>query len=354
MAIRLGIIGAGAIGRVHANAAKEVAGIEATCVADVNGTAAKSFASDLGVPEVSTDPSAMLASGDIDAVVIGVPNRFHAPLAIEALNAGKHVLLEKPMALTVAECDAVNAAAAESKAILQMGFVHRYSAVANTARQLVAAGRLGDIYHAKANCYRRRGIPGLGGWFTTKAMSGGGPLIDLGVHILDLMTHLMGDLEPVRVSGKVYANFGKDMKKYVYESMWAGPPKLDGVCDVEDSAHAFIRFKGGVTLEMNTTWAGNFVDGALPNVLAMLGTKGGLTFQLGGDRVDLATEEDGFNVDVTPKLKQVTPFVEQMKTFAKSIEAGKAPAADGHAGRRVQALLDAIYESSERDREVEL
>lgn len=354
MAIRLGIVGAGAIGRVHADAAKEVDGIDVACVADVNGAAAKTFASDLGVPEVSTDPNAMLVSDEVDAVVIGVPNKFHAPLAIEALQAGKHVLLEKPMALSAKECEAVNAAAANSKAILQMGFVQRYTAVANTARQLVQAGRLGDIYHAKANYYRRRGIPGLGGWFTNKALSGGGPLIDLGVHILDLMMHLMGDLEPVRVSGKVYANFGKDMKNYVYESMWAGPPKFDGVCDVEDSAHALIRFKGGATLEMNTTWAGNFVDDKLPNVLAMLGNKGGLTFQLAGDRVDLATEEDGFNVDVAPKLREVAPFAEQMKTFVHAIEAGKSPAADGKAGQRVQAVIDAIYESSERDQEVEL
>src|SRR5690606_17392739 len=157
------------------------------------------------------------------------------PLSVAALKAGKDVLVEKPMGLNANECREMNAAAKAKDRILQVGFVQRYSSVATTVKKFVDAGRLGNIYHAKANYYRRRGIPGLGGWFTTKALSGGGPLIDLGVHVIDLITYLMGSVRPVRVSGKVYANFGKRMKDYVFESMWAGPPRLDGVCDVEDA-----------------------------------------------------------------------------------------------------------------------
>ena len=213
-------------------------------------------------------------SSDVDAIVVAVPNKFHKDIAIAALTAGKDVLLEKPMALNAAECREINAAAKKSGKILQMGMVQRFSPTANTASALIKAGRLGNVYHAKSNIYRRRGIPGLGGWFTTKALSGGGPLIDLGVHILDLSLFLMDFPKPLRVSGKVYDNFGKDMKNYVYESMWAGPPKYDGTFDVEDSAHAMIRFEGGLTMEFNATWAGNFPDGSVNSLNRILRRQG--------------------------------------------------------------------------------
>ena len=214
------------------------------------------------------------------------------------------------------------------------------------------AGRLGTLYHLKANYYRRRGIPGLGGWFTTRALSGGGPLIDLGVHVIDLVLYLAGYPDPLRASGKVYANFGPRMRKYVYEDMWAGPPRFKGKCDVEDSAHALIRLDGGISFEMNTTWAGNFPDDSVNNLIGLFGDRGGLTFQLGGDTVKLATEEDGHNVDVTPKLRSAAPFEQQLRTFAHNVKTRTAPHASGRCGQIVQAVLDAIYKSSEQDREV--
>jgi predicted dehydrogenase len=235
-----------------------------------------------------------------------------------------------------------------------VGFTHRYSSVAVAAKSFIDAGRLGKVYHAKANYYRRRGIPGLGGWFTTKALSGGGPLIDLGVHIIDLSTYLMGFPKPVRVSGKVYANFGKRMKKYVYESMWAGPPRFDGVCDVEDAAHALVRFEGGLTLEMNTTWAMNYSDETLPNVIGLFGDQGGLTFGLGGSDLKLAYEDQGHNVDTMPLLRKTDPFADQLRTFIGHCEKRTQPHASGQSGQVVQSILDAIYQSSAKDREVEV
>jgi len=353
MGIRIGIVGAGAIGNVHIGAAKE-AGIPIAAVADIDEKLAKETAQKNGIPRALSSADELFASKDIDAVIIGVPNKFHAPLTIAALQAGKDVMVEKPMALNVAECKAMNAAATKHKRILQVGFVSRYSAAATKARDMVCRGRLGKVYHAQANYYRRRGVPGLGGWFTTKAMSGGGPLIDLGPHLIDLSLFVMNFPKPVRVSGKVYANFGCRMKNYVFESMWAGPPRLDGVCDVEDAAHALIRFEDGATLEVNTTWAGNFPDDAMPNNMVFMGDKAGLSFQLGGETLKMATEDDGCNVDVTPKLAPVSRCAEQIKAFVHSVETRSTPRATGEQGQTVQSLLDAIYESSQKDREVEL
>lgn len=353
MAVKIGIIGAGAIGGVHLDAVKK-AGFRTLAIADPDAGAVKRRAQEYDIPNAFNDPQKLLAMDDINAVIVAVPNKFHAPLSIAALNAGKDVLVEKPMGLNAGECRQMNEAAAKNKRVLQVGFVQRYSAVATTVKQFVGGGRLGHVYHAKANYYRRRGIPGLGGWFTTKAMSGGGPLIDLGVHVIDLVTYLMGSPKPVRVSGKVYSNFGRRMKDYLYESMWAGPPRLEGTFDVEDAAHALVRFEGGVTLEVNTTWAMNFPTGALPNVMGLFGDKGGATFQLGGSEVKIATEEEGHNVDIVPALRSVEPFVLQAKEFVRNCEERTQPHASGQAGQVVQSILDAIYESSEKDREVEL
>lgn len=353
MGIKLGIVGAGGIARAHLSAAKSV-GVMVTAIADVSDDAAKTTAGEFNIPETYSDPAKMFAAADIDAVVIGAPNKFHKGLAMAALRAGKDVLLEKPMAMNVAECRAINAAVKKSGRILQMGFVQRYSAVAGTAKAFIDAGRLGRVYHIKTNYYRRRGIPGLGGWFTTRATSGGGPLIDLGVHILDLALYLMNYPAPRRASGKAYCHFGAPMKNYLYESMWAGPPRLKGTCDVEDSAHAFIRLDGGVSLEMNATWAGNFPEGSVSNIIGFFGDKGGITFQLGGDTLKLATEENGHNVDIVPKLRPCDPFNEQMKTFAHHVETRTPPHASGAHGQIVQSIIDAIYESSDKDREVEI
>ncbi len=353
MAVRLGVVGVGGIGQVHLDAARD-AGVPVVAVADINEVAARQTASDRNIPEAFGDPQKLFESSAVDAVVIATPNAFHASLTIAALKAGKDVLVEKPMALTLAECDEMIAIAQANQRILQVGFVNRFTKVANTARAYVDAGRLGNIYHAKANYYRRRGIPGLGTWFTTKALSGGGPLIDLGVHIVDLIMHLMHFPRVTRVSGKVYANFGNRMKNYLYEEMWAGPPRYEGVCDVEDSAHGFIRFENGATLEINTAWAGNFPENSVSNLIGLFGDKGGMTFQLNGKELRIATEDSGHNVDIVPALRAGGTFDAQVKAFAESCANRTPPFATAEQGRYVQQIINALYESSERDREIEL
>ena len=353
MTVRLGLIGVGAIGQVHLGAARG-AGVKIAAVADLNEDQAGRIAKEFDIPRVHFDPQALIDSDEVDAVIVAVPNLHHAPLAIAAMQAGKDVLVEKPMALTVAECDRMLDAARRHDRVLQVGFVERGSAVAETARAFIESERLGRLYHIKANYYRRRGIPGLGGWFTTKAMSGGGPLIDIGVHVIDLVMHLAGFPKVKRVSGQVYANFGPRMKNYVFENMWAGPPRLDGVCDVEDAAHALVRLEGGVTMELNAAWAGNFPAGSVQNLLGLFGDKGGITFQLAGDEVRIATEEQGHNVDLIPALRPAEKFQQQLKRFVHSVKTREKPFATGEEGRAVQSIIEAVYRSSEAGREVEV
>ncbi len=353
MSTRLGIVGVGNIGQVHLRAARD-ARLPVAAVADLNHELARAIAKEFEVPHAFADAKELFRQADVDAVIVAVPNHAHAALSIAAMEAGKDALVEKPMAMNVAECDAMIEAAARHGRILQVGFVERCSAVAHAARSFIEAGALGKLYHLKANYYRRRGIPGLGGWFTTKAMSGGGPLIDIGVHAIDLVMHLAGFPEARRVSGQVHASFGPRMKNYLYEDMWAGPPNFEGRFDVEDAAHALVRFDGGLTLELNATWAGNFPNDSTRNLIGLFGDRGGITFQLGGQELRLATEMHGHNVDIAPALRPVDRFQEQLKHFVQSVETRQTPLAPGVQGRAVQRIIEAVYQSSQAGREVEL
>ena len=352
--MRLGILGAGAIGAKHAEAAAN-SGVEVACVVDRDTARAAEVASVHGA-ESAGEPESLWKDASIDAVVIGVPNSFHKPLAIEAMRAGKDVLLEKPMALSAAECDELIAVAKETGRLLQIGYVHRYTAVGAAAKRVVDSGNLGDVYHAKAHLYVRRGIPGLGGWFTTKALSGGGCLIDLGVHLLDLSLHLMGQPTAVSVSGKAYSKFGVKLEDYVYESMWAGPPKFDGVFDVDDHATAMITFDSGATLDLQVTWACNLPDGTTPDsLMAFLGDRGGLSFELFGDHLKLRHEVAGRNADSRLALPEADQMAAQMADFAEAVAARKhRVGATPAEGRKVQALVDAIYASSDENAPVSL
>ncbi|MFO0783324.1 MAG: Gfo/Idh/MocA family oxidoreductase [Phycisphaerales bacterium] len=357
MAFNLGIIGAGAIGNVHADTAVR-AGINVAGVWDVQPTKGAAFGSKHKGAKVCGSITELLAIKEIPAVVVAVPNNLHAEVAIQALEAGKIVFLEKPMALNAAECDRILQALDTTKGRLQMGFVCRGTPASSTVKHFIQAGRFGRIYHLKASLYRRRGVPGLGGWFTTKSQSGGGPLIDLGVHVLDLALYLAGNATPQRVSGATYANFGVRMKDYVYTDMWAGPPKLGGVFDVEDHATALIRCAGGLTIELNVTWAMNVPESKVMNGMTVFGDQGGCFFPIFGREVTIATEAERRVVDLTPEISagntEHAAWDAQYRMFSKLVLEGTPPHADARAGRMVQAVLDAVYESSAAGREVDV
>ncbi len=352
MSIGVGLIGAGAIAEVHAAHVGQ-AGMHIAGVYDVDETKAAKLAEQYDVKPAKSQET-LLADKSIDAVVIAVPNKFHAPVAIAAMQAGKDVLLEKPMAVSVAECDRIVATCTSTKRILQMGFINRCLPCTLAAMHFIREGRLGQIYHAKAAFCRRRGIPGLGGWFTTKEMSGGGPLIDLGVHVIDLAWHLAGRPTPLRASGACYSKFGSPIEEYTYSEMWAGPPRREGVFDVEDAATGVLRFDTGMTLQVDAVWAANLPDDVLKDGVMLWGEKGGLFMNHMTGELRLVFEDAGHVVQVQPEYPKTNAWVTQCERFRKAIETRTQPDASAAQGRTVQAMLDALYRSAREEREVEL
>ncbi len=358
MGLRLGIIGSGSIGTMHAEMATAV-GTQVVAVCDKRPERAKKLAAKIDGAVAAASADELLARRDVDAVVVCVPNDRHKPLALKAIAAGKDLLLEKPMALNVAECDEIIAAAKKSDRIVQMGFVCRCAPTSVAIREMIRAGRFGEIYHAKAILHRRRGVPGLGRWFTTKAKSGGGVLIDLGVHVIDLVTYLADRPRAVRVSGHCTSRFGTPIERYVYDEMWAGPPNPEGVFDVEDGATALIRFDSGLTLDLSVSWAANLPETVLPDGIILFGEKAGCYFDVWGERVEIATEQDGYLVDLKPRIHTAgTTWADgwqrQHRIFAANVQSRRAPDASLADGRAVQQILEAIYASSDAGREVEI
>ena len=354
---RLGLVGAGGIGEVHADAAMR-AGWTVAAVVDMDSTRGQALAAKHSGCRASTDLDGLLADRSLDAIAIATPNVTHRPIAEAALAAGFHVLLEKPAGMNASECDRLEAAEQASGRVLQIGLVCRSTPVAHAVRSIVASGRLGTIYQARAALHRRRGIPGLGGWFTDRSKSGGGPLIDLGVHVIDLVLHVLGQPRALRASGATYAHFGHDIERYVHLEMWGGPPRAGGVFDVEDHASAMVRFEGGLTFEVDVAWAANLPDGAVRDGIVLLGDRGGLFFEPLGREVKIATEEDGHLIDVQPLLSPEdagqAAWRRQYEAFAAAIRGEGKPAATVAECRRTQAIIDAIYRSAAESREVEV
>ncbi|WP_018132136.1 Gfo/Idh/MocA family protein [Effusibacillus pohliae] len=357
--LRIGLIGAGGIARQrHLPGCAALPETEIVAVFDAVEATARQAASDFHIPVVHTDYRQMLEQNDIDAVIITTPNAYHAPIAIDAMQAGKHVLCEKPMAASLQEAKAMVRVQRETGCTLMIALNNRFRSDSQWIKQLVYEGELGDIYHAKTGWLRRAGIPGWGGWFTSKRLSGGGPLIDLGVHMLDLALWLMGSPEPVAVSGVTYRKFGDRPDHQVRTWNVANP---QGVFDVEDLASAFIRCADGSTLTLDVSWAANIEKER--RFLHLLGVTGGV--QLENDAVMYYGERGGQLVDVAPQFPQVPGAgphsvlekdgsLAMLREFARAVRTGTPPLCSAEEGLRVARILDALYRSAEAGREIRL
>jgi predicted dehydrogenase len=356
MAGRLGIIGAGGIGRVHAQGAAD-AGCPVSVFCDSDLDKARE-AADPWDAEVVGSVDELLAREDVSRVVLAVPNGLHMDLCIQVLQAGKDVLLEKPMALSEAQCSAILEAHRQTSAILQVGFVCRFAATSQVARRVIEQGDLGEIYHAKAVMLRRRGIPGLGRWFTTKAHSGGGVLIDLGPHLTDLVLHLIGRPAVERVCATTSSTFGQPPEAYKFTNMWAGPPDLDGAFDVEDRATALLRCARGLSITIDASWASHLPDGTIGDGVTVFGSKGAMHFDIWGDHVLVGTEIGGEMADAKLPVPEgegwATAFKREHECFATACEDRVAQGPSGEEGLGIQRLLDAMYRSADAGAEVEL
>ena len=344
--IRLGVVGAGFIGRVHLTNFAGRAEVELAGITDFLEPLARRAAEEYKVKRVYDSAEQMIDADEIDAVVIGVPNRHHAALAIRALANGKHVLLEKPMARSSAEARKIVEEHEKSGRVLMMAHQQRWNWASRYVKEHV--GELGRIYNAKTGWWRRKGIPGWGSWFTRKEESGGGPLIDIGVHMLDLALWLMGNPRPVAVFGATFAEFGPRKRGI---GTW-GTPEWDGVFDVEDLATALIRMQDGSCLTLEVSWAAHTAQEG--GFVHLMGADGGASLQ--GDRVVFTGQGFGrtFDVEANPPSGYEGSRPLLSRHFVECIREGKEPITSARSGLVNNTILDAIYESSRTGRLVEI
>ncbi len=347
--MRIGFVGAGNIGLAHMEAFAELrdgedAEVELASVSDVDQAAAEECAEKFGIAEIHDSADELIADPAIDSLVIAVPNRWHAPFAIAALEAGKHLLLEKPMGADLEAARAIYDAQQSTGRTVMMCHQFRWCWWAQAMRQRCDAGALGEIYHARTGWMRRKGIPGWGTWFTQKDVSGGGPLIDLGVHMLDVTLHLMGNPRPLSVSGVTAAKFGPGRRGI---GAW-GTPDWEGRFDVEDFASAFVRLEGGSTLNLDVSWAAHadrpkeYVD--------LLGVDAGLSYY-GGELKMLSEREDETHDEVI-ESPGTNERLEMTREFLSAAGDARQPECDAYSGLVNNAILDAIYRSSDLGAEV--
>ncbi len=303
-----------------------------------------------GCGSAVTDYHDVLNDPEVEAVSICTPNNMHSVIAIDALRKGKHVLCEKPAARTYAEALEMQKAQHETGKTLNIGVVNRFNDKVRLIKKYIDDGRLGSIYHVIASFRAYRSIPGLGGDFTTKAIAGGGALIDWGVHYLDIVMFCCGDPLPKTVSGETFCRLGRNIDEYTYVDMWAGPPKPGGVYDVDDSLCALIRTSGPV-ISVEGAWAQNI--GEKDCYIDFIGDKGGIRYTYGKD-FKFYSSEYGSLISYTPQMKNTDMFQNEIDQFIDCIKTGqKLPSHIDNAVITSQ-ILEAIYDSAEKHSEIKL
>lgn len=347
--IKVAVIGCGTIARsAHLPAYAKNPLVEIKYLVDIKLEKAIEMAEKYNVPYTCADFREILEDKEVEAVSICTPNNTHAPIAIACLNAGKNVLCEKPASVNLDLVLNMKEAADKSGKILNIGVVNRFNTAVNKIKQLIENGELGKIYHVYCSFRSHRSIPGLGGQFTTKEIAGGGVLIDWGVHFLDLIFYCIGSPKLKTVSGETYSELGKDMEKYTYTDMWAGPPDYSGTYNVEDFVTGLIRTEGP-TISLNGAWAQNIGESAM--FVEFLGNKAGIKLQYGGD-FKLYSTKDGMLYETSPSFHKDDMFYEELDSFIKSsIENSKNRGNIDNVVITSQAM-EAIYKSAELGREV--
>ena len=347
---KIAIVGCGGISNSHIAAYLKNDAVDLYAFCDINPERLKYMGERYGITRLYTDEREMLAAlPELDAVDVCTWNSAHAPCTIMALEAGKHVMCEKPMAMNVEEAEAMKAAAEKAGKLLMIGFVRRFGRDCGIVSDLIRDGKMGEIYYAKTMNIRRNGNPG--GWFGEKARSGGGPLIDLGVHSIDLVRYLLGKPRAVSVYGATYDKLGarnniKTPKIYVAASVTD-----HDICDCEDLASVMIRFEDGTTLFVEMSYSLNI--GTEENSIQLFGTKAGVKMS---DSVELYTQLDGYLSNVTLEgqtgLDVDEAFFAETSHFVDCIQNGTPCRNSAEDGIEMMKILTAAYRSAETGHEV--
>ncbi|MDR1443342.1 MAG: Gfo/Idh/MocA family oxidoreductase [Treponema sp.] len=358
--VKIGIVGAGGMASYHFEGFAR-AGAEVVAMADKDTGRAREFGEPRGIRRFYAGLGDMLSgSPEIDAVSVITPNKFHKPLVIEALEQGKHVYCEKPPALNAAETIAMQEAAERAGKILMFDLNNRARPEAKAIMYYIKNGKVGKINSAQATWIRRNGIPGFGGWFTNKAISGGGPLLDL-PHMFDLALYFMGYPEPDYVLASVFNDF---MGSRAFKGPWGIPDLKGGVTDVESACHAFITFKTGQCLMVRSSWA-EMNEREVVSVTFQGQSSGGKIerlFDIDGldgtsiDNCAVFTEENGCQVDYHIKVEKDEQMgrVTQAVNFVDAVTGKDAPLNTPAQAVIMMKLVDAMYESAAAAKPVKL
>lgn len=348
--VNIAIIGCGTISKTHLPVLKRNDRINIKYVIDVVEQRAVDAKNQFGAEFSGTDYKVALNDNSVDAVFVLTPNYLHYTITMDALNAGKHVFCEKPITVNYALSKEMYELAEKKNLILNIGVVNRYKTSVNIIKKMYEEGKLGEVYHVYCSFRSFRSIPGLGGPFTTKEMAGGGVLIDWGVHFLDLIMYVL-DAKATTVSAKGYNKLAKNMEDYLFHgNMWAGPPKYDGVNDVEEMISGFVR-TDKASISFNGAWAQNI---NVPEMfIDFMGDKAGVRMMYNGTFTIYKTEDRMFET-ITPDFETADMFYDEDDAFVDSILSGKKTRSNIEYVLPSAKLLDAIYQSSEEDKEINL
>lgn len=345
--MRIAFIGAGGIAGTHMRYLDQMDDVEIVAQADISKASMERWAEQYGIGASYTDYQKMLAEVKPDAVSVCTPNGAHAPATIAALNAGAHVIVEKPMAMSAREAQAMISAAKRKRRKLIIGFQHRYDPRTKFIKDAVDSGRMGKVLYGRVQALRRRGIPNWG-VFGRKDLQGGGPLIDIGVHALEMTHFAMGSPKPVAASGQTFTYIG-DRKSDVV-SQW---PNWDYKSyTVEDLAIGQIRFDNGALLSIEASFAAH-IEKEEWN-FTLMGEQAGATW----DPPGLFSDDGGYMMNAGPKWLPSGPaadvFSAKMRNFVEHVLYGEPTMAPAEHGLMVQKMLDGIYESADKGREVKI
>lgn len=349
--IKTAIVGCGGIAaNAHLPGIQGLENAEVAAICDINPSKLGPFEEKIGysVPKF-TDYREMLEKVKPEVVHVCTPNYTHAEITAASLLAGANVLCEKPDAMTAEEAERMKEARDKSGKVLMVMRNNRFLDASDVVRSLIKEGKTGELYTGRCGWIRRRGIPGAGGWFTTKAQSGGGPLIDLGVHFIDLAMYFMGSPKPVAVSGCTYRKFADSTISDSVHSQF-GEKVENGTFDVEDLAIGFIRFEDGRSLQIEFSWASNIKEEK--NFVELRGEK--LGFTICNDRLSVYGEEGGALTDTEVRVGPNFGHTRYIRHFYDVAYNGAQPVYDIEEGIDMIRILNAMYESAATGREVRL
>jgi predicted dehydrogenase len=351
---RVGVVGVGWAGQQHLAAYQALPNVEIVAIAGQEADMLASLGEQYGAPHLFESWEQLVELPELDAVSIAVPNFLHAPIAVAALKRGLHVLSEKPLARNGIEGRQMVDAARSAGRVLDVAFNHRLRGDIQTLGGIIQSGELGRPYYAKASWMRRRGIPKIGSWFTNREMAGGGPLADIGVHVLDYALFLLGEPKVESVSAVTYAELGpRNIGGMKWETAQA-----KGGFEVEDFASAFIRLEGGGTLVLETSWAAfrnptDLID------FSVLGTEGGAELRaVGATKAQVGDlhvyrDVDGEIADYQPSAEPGRAHAAVVENFVRLLGSPQEwPDNDGSQALRRAEVIDACYLSAAEKREV--